>query len=186
MTGTERSSEPHQFADESGRRGRILMIAGALIGTLMLASAAILVGGASAGRRLDAVDWHRPRPGARDGSIHVATESRLRITPTALGPSIPGSSAHPPRSPSAHPTHPASVARRPTPKQASSAHSTPRRTISTHPTPGGPSVSRTPTLITVTPAVQPTRPSVAPPPTAATTPGRTHVPRGQTRHPRKH
>ncbi|GAA3205715.1 hypothetical protein GCM10020216_005820 [Nonomuraea helvata] len=140
------------------------MIAGALIGTLMLASAAILVGGASAGRRLDAVDWHRPRPGARDGSIHVATESRLRITPTALGPSIPGSSAHPPRSPSAHPTHPASVARRPTPKQASSAHSTPRRTISTHPTPGGPSVSRTPTLITVTPAVQPTRPSVAPPP----------------------
>ncbi|MFG6192792.1 hypothetical protein [Nonomuraea sp. JJY05] len=178
MTGTERSSEPHQLADESGRRGRILMIVGALIGTLMLASAGILVGGASTGTRLDAVDWHRTGPGARDGSIPVATESRLRTAPTALGPTAPLT-----RTPSARPTRSTSVARRPTPKQA---HPTPRRTNTRRPTPA--SVSRTPTPApaTVTPAVRPTRPSVAPPPTAATTPGRTHVPPGQTRHPRKH
>ncbi|MFI6732326.1 hypothetical protein ACIBI9_05270 [Nonomuraea sp. NPDC050451] len=172
MTGTERSSEPHQFADESGRRGRILMIAGALIGTLMLASAGILVGGASTGTRLDAVDWHRTGPGARDGSIPVATESRLRTAPTVLGPS-------------AHPAH-SSVARRPTPKQALSARPTPRRTNSTRPTPAPASRTPTPAQVTVTPAVQPTRSSVAPPPTAATPPGRTHVPPGQTRHPKKH
>ncbi|MFF4614984.1 hypothetical protein [Nonomuraea jabiensis] len=179
MTGTERSSKPHQFADESGRRGRILMIAGALIGTLMLASAGILVGGASTARRLDAVDWHRTGPGARDGSIPVAAESRLRTAPTALGPSAP-----PTRTPSAPSTR-TSGAHRPTPKQALSAHPTSRRTNSTRPTSGGPSVSRTPTPepATVTPAAQPTRPSATP---TATTPAHTRVPPGQTRHPRKH
>ncbi|MGW0203943.1 hypothetical protein ACWDX9_62115, partial [Nonomuraea sp. NPDC003201] len=149
MTGTERSSEPDPFADEGGRRGRILMIAGALVGTLMLASAGILVGGASTARRLDAVDWHRTGPGARDGSIPVATESRLRTAPTTLGPS-----ASPARSPSARPAHSA-AAHRPTPR----AHPTPRRTSSTRPTPA--SVSRTPTPepATASPAVQPTRSS---------------------------
>ncbi|MEV6033459.1 hypothetical protein AB0L65_20060 [Nonomuraea sp. NPDC052116] len=184
MTGTERSSEPDPFADEGGRRGRILMIAGALVGTLMLASAGILVGGASTARRLDAVDWHRTGPGARDGSIPVATESRLRTAPTTLGPARTalGPSASPARSPSAHPAHSAAAAHRPTPK----AHPTPRRTNSTRPTPA--SVSRTPTPepATASPAVRPTRSSTAPPPTAATPPGRTHVPPGQTRHPRKH
>ncbi|MEV4016099.1 hypothetical protein AB0J35_36935 [Nonomuraea angiospora] len=184
MTGTERSSEPTQFADGSGRRGRILMITGALLGTLMLASAGILVGGASTARRLDAVDWHGTGPGARDGSIPVATESRLRTTPTALGPSGPptrSASAPPTRSPSARPTRSTSVAHHPTPKQA---HPTPRRTNSTRPAPASASRTPTPELATA-PAAQPTRPSAAPPPTAAT-PGRTHVPPGQTRHPRKH
>ncbi|MFI7223280.1 hypothetical protein ACIBO5_08650 [Nonomuraea angiospora] len=177
MTGTERSSEPTRFADEGGRRGRILMIAGALIGTLMLASAGILVGGASTARRPDAVDWHRTGPGARDSSVPVAAESRLRTaattTPTGLGPSAP-------------PTRSRSVAHRPTPKQALSARPTSRRTTPTRPTPAPVSRTPTPAPATITPAVQPTRPSVAPPPTAATPPGRTHVPPGQTRHPRKH
>ncbi|MER6007564.1 hypothetical protein ABT120_54130 [Nonomuraea angiospora] len=181
MTGTERSSEPDPFADEGGRRGRILMIAGALVGTLMLASAGILVGGASTARRLDGVDWHRTGPGARDGSIPVATESRLRTAPTALGP------APTTLGPSASPAHPSSaVHRRPTPKRALTARPTPRRTNSTRPTLA--SISRTPTPepATASAAVQPTRSSAAPPPTAATPPGRTHVPPGQTRHPRKH
>ncbi|MEV4572407.1 hypothetical protein AB0K16_04045 [Nonomuraea jabiensis] len=181
MTGTERSSEPQQSADEGGRRGRILMIAGALIGTLMLASAGILVGGASTARRLDAVDWHHTGPGARDGSTPVAAESRLRTAPgpsttptrAPAAPATRAPSTPSMRVPSVPPTHPSSVARRPTPKQA---HPTPRRTNSPRPTP----VSPTPAPELVTPAVHSTRPSVAPPP------GQTRVPPGQTRHPRKH
>ncbi|MEW1843295.1 hypothetical protein AB0392_35590 [Nonomuraea angiospora] len=180
MTGTERSSEPTRFADESGRRGRILMIAGALIGTLMLASAGILVGGASTARRPDAVDWHNTGPGAPDGSVPVAAESRLRTAPTFLTPSAPLT-----RAPSAPPTRSPSVEHHPTPKQALSTRPTSRRTSPTRPTPAP--ASRTPTPVpATTPAARPTRPSVAPPPTAVTPPGRTHVPPGQTRHPRKH
>jgi hypothetical protein len=160
------------------------MITGALLGTLMLASAGILVGGASTARRLDAVDWHRTGPGARDGSIPVATESRLRTTPTALGPARTtlSPSAYPTRSPSARPAHSAAVAHRPTPKQA---HPTPRRTA-TRPTRASVSRTLTPEPATASPTVRPTRSSAVPPPTAATPSGRTHVPPGQTRHPRKH
>ncbi|MFI7124664.1 hypothetical protein ACIBQ1_03160 [Nonomuraea sp. NPDC050153] len=187
MTGTERSPEPTPFADDFpdgiGRRGRALMVAGALIGTLMLATAGILVGGASSGKRLDAIDWHRTGPGSRDGSIPVAAESHARTAPTTLS-----SSARPAHT---HPTQSFSAARRPTPKQAPSARPTSRATHSTRPTPAapaGPAASRTPTpeRVTITPSAQPARPSVTPPPTAVTTSGRTHTPPGHTRHPRHH
>lgn len=167
------------------------MVTGALLGTLMLATAGILIGGTSGGKRLDAIDWHRTGPGPRDGSIPVATESHPHTAPTTLSPS-----ARPTR---AHPTHSFSAARRPTPKQALPARPTSLPTSrptslpahAARPTPAvpaGPAVSRTPTpaRVTITPAAQPTRPSVTPSPTTATTPARTHTPPGQTRHPRHH
>ncbi|MEV0231268.1 hypothetical protein [Nonomuraea sp. NPDC050786] len=191
MSGPERSSDPVEragLAGEGGRRERALMIVGVLLGTVMLATAGILVSGASTARRLDAVDWHHSSPGARDGSVPVAAESRLRTAPPTRAPSAPPTrapSAPPTRAPSTPPTRSSAITRRPTPKQA---HPTSRRTNSTRPTLA--STSRTPTPTptpepATAPAAQPTHQSVTPPPTAAR-PDRTHVPPGRTRHPRKH
>ncbi|MGP3958121.1 hypothetical protein ACTWPT_19115 [Nonomuraea sp. 3N208] len=87
------------FVDQSGRRRRVLVIAGVLLGTLMLAMAAVLIGGAFSTTRLDAVDWPEGGNGAPEKSVPAATTSsptpsqtpRLirSVTPTAQASPTP-------------------------------------------------------------------------------------------------
>ncbi|MEQ4718399.1 hypothetical protein [Nonomuraea sp. B19D2] len=198
MSETERSSEPVEpadFANEGGRRERALMVAGVLLGTVMLATAGILVSGESGTRQLNAVDWPGTASGGPTGSIPVAVESRagaLRRSssppPAAFSPSSSLPSSSLPRS-----TRPAS-ALPPSSRLGRPARRTapPATTPSVHPgaatrpsfvSPEEPSVSRTPAPVRPsTPAVTDTRLSLLPPLTATTAPE--HTPPVKTRKPR--
>ncbi|MFI7641218.1 hypothetical protein [Nonomuraea sp. NPDC049400] len=194
MSETERSSEPVEpadFANEGGRRERALMAAGVLLGTVMLATAGILVSGEVGTRQLNAVDWPGTASGGPTGSIPVAVESRagaLRRSssppPAALSPS----SSLPP---SAHPASalpPSSRLGRPARRTTPPATTPPVRPgAATRPSfvsPEEPAVSRTPPPVRPsTPSVTDTLLSLLPPLTATTAPE--HTPPVKTRKPRK-
>lgn len=70
------------------------MIAGVLLGTLMLAAAAMLVGGAFSTTRLDAVDWPGGDDGTSEATVPGATKSSGTPSATArptrsVAPAIP-------------------------------------------------------------------------------------------------
>ncbi|MEV4115048.1 hypothetical protein [Nonomuraea sp. NPDC049695] len=187
MSGPERSSDPVERADlanEGGRRERALMVAGVLLGTVMLATAGILVSGDVATKQLDAIHW----PGAPSAS--AAVESRLAELrrPASPAPSSAPASASPPSSRPASALPPSSrpgrSARRTT---TPSLPSTGPSAVSTRPNlvrPGEPAASPTPAPVRPSaPTAAETLLSVLPPLTDATAP--VHTPPSKTRKPRK-
>ncbi|MEV1172218.1 hypothetical protein [Nonomuraea sp. NPDC049784] len=185
MSEPERSSDSAEladFANEGGRRERALMVAGVLLGTIMLATAGILVGGNVSTKQPNAVDW----PGAPTGSIPVAVESypgTLRRS-SSLPSSAHPSSALAPSAAIPFASRPSRSPRRTTPP-ATTPSARPR--ASTRPSlvrPGEPATSRAPAPIgPSTPAQTQTLLSVLPPPTDATAPE--HTPTGRTHKPKK-
>ncbi|NRQ39176.1 hypothetical protein HII36_46250 [Nonomuraea sp. NN258] len=83
MKGTHRSPGRAAFVDQSGGRRRAVMTVGVLSGTLALAMAAILIGGAFTTTTLDAVE----RPGGDPGSSRPAGEPGTDRTTRPATPS---------------------------------------------------------------------------------------------------
>ncbi|MEU6712247.1 hypothetical protein ABZ897_12280 [Nonomuraea sp. NPDC046802] len=109
MSGTQRSS-PRPDQDE--RRRRVVMAAGVVLGTVMLAGAAGLAGGAFTGRTLDALHWpggQVPSPlhtapasgftSAAVGTLSTSPAPLTKPSPTTFAPSAPTTSAPPPTAP---------------------------------------------------------------------------------------
>ncbi|WP_433442745.1 hypothetical protein [Nonomuraea sp. CA-141351] len=184
------SAELADFANEGGRRERALMVAGVLLGTIMLATAGILVGGNVSTKQLNAVDW----PGAPIGSIPAAVESypgtlrRSSSLPSSPPSSLPSSgrpsSVLPPSAAAPFASRPSRSARRTTPPATTPSA---RPGVSTRPSlvgPGEPAASRAPAPVgPSTPAQTQTLLSVLPPTTDATAPE--HTPAGKTHKPKK-
>lgn len=103
------------------------MIAGVLLGTLMLATAAVLIGGAFNTARLDAVEWPGDGSGAPEKSVPAAIESSpatgrptRSVAPVVPATPAPRRTATPTRSRSQTP-----VARQSTSPAATPASKTP-------------------------------------------------------------
>ncbi|WP_188197730.1 hypothetical protein [Nonomuraea sp. SYSU D8015] len=165
MSGAHRSSTPAGPADRGGRRRRVLMTSGVLLGTLMLAMAGVLISGALTTTRMDAVEW----PG---------DETR---TPTTSAPAVmesrPTASAKPRHTDSATPAVRATPARRrtatPTPTRSRTPAERSQDPITRQ--------SSRPPVSTTAKAPTPAPSTTAPPTTEAekTPPGKTRQPPGQ-------
>ncbi|NUT12671.1 MAG: hypothetical protein HOQ38_19575, partial [Nonomuraea sp.] len=102
MSGTHRSATTtvSTSSEGGGRRTRMLMTAGVLLGTLMLAMAGVLMGASFDARELDAVQWpHSGTWSPRDhgpvtvesGPVTARPESIADGSdPDTSGPSVPG------------------------------------------------------------------------------------------------
>ncbi|MFI7415818.1 hypothetical protein [Nonomuraea sp. NPDC049684] len=92
MSGTHRSTTrtASSSAEGGARRGRALMAAGVLLGTLMLAGAGALMGDAFSSPGLDPVHWpHGPGPTSGEpGPVAVGSE-RATATPTPTPTATP-------------------------------------------------------------------------------------------------
>ncbi|MFC4008824.1 hypothetical protein ACFOY2_16455 [Nonomuraea purpurea] len=151
MSGTQRSS-PRPGQGE--RRRRVVMAAGILLGTVMLAGAAGLVGGAFTGRTLDALHWPggkvpsplhtAPASGFTSAAVGTLSTSPVPLTkpsPTTSAPPVPTTSAPPPAR---------SFAASPKPSRQTR---TPVRTGGVAPQPArSPAVTRPPSSATALPA----------------------------------
>ncbi|TYB50832.1 hypothetical protein FXF51_54875 [Nonomuraea sp. PA05] len=171
MTGAHRATETAVFVDQSGRRRRVLMIVGVLGGTLMLACAAVLIGGAFSGTRLDNSDRLGSGGSSPSAPATAPDSERSSGEPTATRPP----STRPPT-------------RAATPRARGSAPATPARTTTAGRTPASgvsPSGASRPTAPPATTPATTKAPGTTP--AESTTPPTdgeaAHTPPGQTKEP---
>ncbi|TMR88326.1 hypothetical protein [Nonomuraea basaltis] len=139
MSGAHRPTGTAVFVDQSGRRRRVLMVAGVLLGTLMLATAAVLIGGAFSTTRLDAVDW----PGDGSGDPKESVPAVVKTSPTPSAKATPTRSVAPVVQATPTPTRTATPTRSPSPAARESTRP-PASPVSRTPTPT-PSTTASPT-----------------------------------------
>ncbi|MGR6920925.1 hypothetical protein ACU635_42370 [[Actinomadura] parvosata] len=168
MSGAHRTTGTAVLADQNGRRRRVLMIVGALGGTLTLACAAVLIGGTFNGTRLDAVN----RPGG-DAPSASATAPPSSQEPTTRPPTARLLRTTTPKTRRSAPATPTPVRTRTRPADAITPSGTmrPSRPATT------PTTRPAPTAAPSTPPVAPT--------TSPTAYGTDHRPPGQTKEPQR-
>ncbi|TMR28573.1 hypothetical protein ETD85_35465, partial [Nonomuraea zeae] len=115
--GTHAGAGTGAEAGAPAERGRqALMATGVLVGTLMLAMAAVLIGGSSTVRTLDAAEW----PGEGNGMPEASTIVKPTPTPSRLSSTAPGRSALPTVSGTVAGANPPAASRTPAGYQAPS------------------------------------------------------------------